>query len=103
MSDTEFQGSAGPWRYDAKTGRLLDRNDEVICGFRAESDFSGCTDAVHGTLLAAAPALLEVLQEIIRGSNSIRLGKATKAKAIETINKALNWEGDENWMDDEDS
>ncbi|MCS4316757.1 hypothetical protein M2407_001056 [Serratia sp. BIGb0234] len=103
MSNAKFQGSKGPWRFEGRTGRLLDSNGDVICGFWAESDFSGCTDAIHGTLCASAPKMLEILQEIIEGNNKFRIGKEMKAKATEVIGQALNWEGDESWMDKEET
>lgn len=97
MSESQYQGEPGPWTYDRDQGQLVDSKGQTICDFWSESAFSGCTDAIHGTLCAAAPDLLAALQvmvgDSVRTNTFSRPSKQAFLQAQAAIAKALEWEG----------
>lgn len=96
MTHTEFQGAPLPWQYDGDSGVLKDKKGETICDLWSASEFSGCTDAIHGALMATAPELLQALQDLLSlVSKEKSLENSPELKAAETaIAKALNWEAE---------
>ncbi|MBC3250485.1 hypothetical protein H8I91_09440 [Serratia fonticola] len=99
MSESKFQGQPGPWKYNSNQGRLVDATGQTICNFWSDSKFSGCTDAIHGTLCAAAPDLLAALQEMWNSACTNASSKPSKKAflmAQAAITKALSWESDDN-------
>lgn len=78
----EFKGTPGPWHYDDELGGIYSKSCLFVCDV---------TDKDNGTLIAAAPELLEALQETI---NEVGHWLSTqkpelKEKIESAINKAL--------------
>lgn len=83
----EFKGTKGKWKYEVKYGKSKPRitvqipirenyNKEIILGTISEDDctVSSCCcieDHANAKLIAAAPEMLEALQEMVRMYESV--------------------------------
>lgn len=82
----EFKGTPGDWNYSHARGEVVSKSEGLI----AELVVNGHEDN-NGSLIAAAPDLLEALQQLLEdvySNNDVVLGyRVNKARAA--ISKAL--------------
>ncbi|EPG4896162.1 hypothetical protein NM463_002268 [Citrobacter koseri] len=82
----EFKGTPGEWHYSHARGEVVSKSEGLI----AELVVNGQEDN-NGSLIAAAPDLLEALQQLLEdvySNNDVVLGyRVNKARAA--ISKAL--------------
>ena len=78
----KFKGTHGPWHYDDELRGVYSKSFLFLCDV---------TDKDNGTLIAAAPDLLEALQETIHevGRWLSTQNPELKEKIESAINKAL--------------
>ena len=78
----KFKGRGGPWHYDDELSGVYSESCRFVCDV---------TDKDNGTLIAAAPELLEALQETIHevGHWLSTQKPELKEKIESAINKAL--------------
>lgn len=78
----KFKGRGGPWHYDDELSGVYSESCRFVCDV---------TDKDNGTLIAAAPELLEVLELILsyHDDGNCVLHKEDVSMARAAINKAL--------------
>lgn len=81
----KFKGRGGPWHYDDELSGVYSESCRFVCDV---------TDKDNGILIAAAPELLEALQELISGyedrEQSGMFDMLVHGDLIEKANAAIN-------------
>ena len=92
---SEFKGTPGPWGYDSELGGIYGDKCSFVCDV---------SDNKNANLIAAAPELLEALQDMLSGWEYIRHTHGdlygvgwdrSENKAVLAINKALGMENNQ--------